>query len=265
MRTLLIDTDALIWRFSLINRNDAPENPFGFPQDSPSLSDLECAQRDFQVKLDRLAEDYAPCKLVLCLPEEGTKNFRYELYPKYKGHRGERPKIVTEMYQWVRETYKDLIVSAPDVETDDIIADMAYSSPINERIIVSNDKDFRQIGGWHLHPFTGNLEKVSNLEAHMYFWRQVLMGDGADGIPGCPGIGETIASRIILGALEARYEHLVSFEEVVVFTYLSQGASIEDVALNYRLLLLGNKNYRYVPYALPKSYLKILERITENA
>ena len=265
MRTLLIDTDALIWRFSLINRNDFPENPFGFPQDSSSLSDLECTQRDFQVKLDRLAEDYAPCKLVLCLPEEGTKNFRYELYPKYKEHRGERPKIVTEMYQWVRETYKDLIVSAPGVETDDIIADMADRLPFDERVIVSNDKDFRQICGWHLHPFTGDLEKITYLESLLCFWKQVLMGDGADGIPGCPGIGETIASRIILGALEASYEHLVSFEEVVIFTYLSQGASIEDVALNYRLLLLGKKNYRYVPSALPESYLRILERITENA
>jgi len=263
MRTLLIDTDALIWRFSLINRQNSPENPFGFAQDTPDLSDLECAQRDFQVKLDRLSEDYAPCKLILCLPEEGTENFRYKLYPQYKGHRGERPEIVTQMYQWVHDTYKDILHTEAEVETDDIIADLAYNMPFDDRVIVSNDKDFRQIPGWHLHPFTGYLEKINNSVSLMSFWRQVLMGDSADGIPGCPGIGETIATRIILGAVE-QSPRLVPLEDVVLTAYLTQGATFEDFALNYRLILLGNKNYRYVPHTLPEAYIKVIKRITKS-
>lgn len=259
-RVLLIDTDALIWKYSLVNRSE-PRDPFGFGEEEP-LDSLSCAKRDFSLKLEFLQKDFSPCTLYLCLPTEDSVNFRYELFPSYKKTRGERPEIIVEMYKWVRETYTDILLMQPDIETDDIIADLTYAlRKTNQVIIVSNDKDFRQIPGWHLHPFHGDLENISDGYAHGFFWRQVLMGDGADCIPGCPGIGETKAATIIVQGMLTS----ANLEDIVHFTYLSQGATFEDFALNYRLCLLGNKNYRMDYRKLPEPYIKLLEELKNGS
>jgi DNA polymerase I len=43
----------------------------------------------------------------------------------------------------------------------------------------------------------GNTYSISNLEADVYFYRQVLTGDSTDGYPGCPGVGPKTAEKLI--------------------------------------------------------------------
>lgn len=262
---LLIDTDALVWRYSLMPK-DKGVFEFGGPPEEP----IEIAQRAFREKLEYLKADYttdtAEAKIVLCLPPEDSVNFRYKVFPDYKKHRGERPEIVTEMYKWVRQEFPHLIRSIPNVETDDIIAEEAFLCKLNSEgfIIVSNDKDFGQISGFHLHPFSGELKKVTHEESLLNFWYQMLVGDGADGIPGCPGIGDKKAVEILMEALKA--DQMEKIPYVVWFTYLSQGATTKDYEMNFCLLDLGIPTFdiMHLLGELPESYTKVLEEIYDK-
>ena len=66
---------------------------------------------------------------------------------------------------------------------------------------------------------------------------QCLVGDGADGFPGCPGIGEKKAEEILMTAMEAcgRFSPSVLWD-VLHFTYLSQGATKEDLNTTWCLV-----------------------------
>jgi 5'-3' exonuclease len=66
-------------------------------------------------------------------------------------------------------------------------------------IIVSNDKDFKQIAGEHYNPVKDEFEVVDDTMAAFYFYHQMLKGDAADNIRGVDGIGEVRATRLLTG------------------------------------------------------------------
>jgi hypothetical protein len=244
----------------MVNRDS--EEPFG---NVPQLTQLEQAQRDFRMKLEFLMSDMQASKYYLCLPPKDSVNFRYSVFPDYKKHRQERPEIVTEMYQWVRENFETY--GDAGGETDDIIADLwgdPYLMGDATPVVVSNDKDFRQLPGWHLHPFTGDLTYITEAEADVNFWYQVLAGDSADGYAGAPGIGDVKAREILMTAVSAI--GISNLPSVVLFTYLSQRSTFEDYCLNVRMAKLGRIEWRPNPkyMSLPASYYKVLEMTNET-
>ena len=257
---LLIDTDCLIWRFGLTHRDNDP----AFPGEEPLTetealeSNLWAAKEAFSQKLEYLLFDTKAKDYRLCLPvDDNVPNFRYLVFPSYKGHRKEKPEIITQLYSWVRETYKDILLQDSGVETDDIIADNHL--PNGTTMVVSNDKDMKQLPGWNLNPFTGVRTWITPEEAERFFWYQVLVGDSADGYPGCPKIGDKRA-REILELCDHR-----NFHNVVWFTYLSQRATTADYRMNYELALLGGNNWRYpLGHTLPETYLDVLKEIRKN-
>lgn len=125
----------------------------------------------------------------------GGRNFRKQLYPDYKAHRASQPKpahleplrelLVTEWRAEVCDGY----------EADDGIG-MAHEE---HSIIVSNDKDFRQIPGEIFNPIKngGEFEVVDGIEAARAFYTQLLQGDAADNVSGVAGIGAVRAARIL--------------------------------------------------------------------
>lgn len=132
----------------------------------------------------------------------GKNNFRYDLFPEYKANRigGYRPK-------W-EESTKQFLADRVDAkwfenaEADDALA-IRQTELKDESIIISIDKDMRQVPGWHYsweltrnEVVTRPAEKVyvSPEEGLRNFYTQLVVGDTADGIPGCPGKGKKAAT-----------------------------------------------------------------------
>lgn len=123
----------------------------------------------------------------------GGGNFRKLLYPQYKAHRDDKPKppyLDSLRELLVREWEAEL---CSGYEADDGIG-MAHSE---HAIIVSNDKDFKQIPGEHYNPVKDEFEVVDSIEASRYFYTQMLKGDSSDNVPGIDGIGDVRAGRLL--------------------------------------------------------------------
>jgi 5'-3' exonuclease len=65
------------------------------------------------------------------------------------------------------------------------------------RVVVSIDKDLHCIAGTHFNPKTKAIEQISEEWANYFYWKQLLMGDSVDNIPGIKGTGPKTAEKIL--------------------------------------------------------------------
>jgi 5'-3' exonuclease len=129
--------------------------------------------------------------------------FRRTLLPTYKGGRPEKPVGYL--------AFRNEILSQPncsvfqEIEADDIISITARGNMLENRlyVICSVDKDLRQIPGRHYWPWHPDPAKVMTTvtaeEGEAFFWHQALAGDPGDKIPGCPGVGDVKAGKLLAG------------------------------------------------------------------
>ena len=159
-------------------------------------------------------------------PAGGT--FRHEIYPEYKAQREETPEGIRFAIPYIKkilEAYNIPIIEVPGYEADDVIGTLAWrfskaeeeaeekenSSDEMGVFMISPDKDYGQLvrrGVWMVKPKSGGDEfEVMGPKEICEKWGidstlQVidilgLMGDAADNIPGCPGVGEKTAVKLV--------------------------------------------------------------------
>lgn len=147
-------------------------------------------------------------------PAGGT--FRHEAYPEYKAQREATPEDI----KWAVPVIKDIIraynipiLETPGYEADDVIGTLALQGVKAglEVHMVTPDKDYAQLvrpGIFMRRPGHGaaGMEKLGPTEVCEKYGinntDQVidllgLMGDTADNVPGCPGVGEKTAVKLI--------------------------------------------------------------------
>lgn len=147
-------------------------------------------------------------------PAGGT--FRHEAYPEYKAQREATPEDI----KWAVPIIKDIIraynipiLETPGYEADDVIGTLALQGVEAglEVHMVTPDKDYAQLvrpGIFMRRPGHGaaGMEKLGPTEVCEKYGinntDQVidllgLMGDTADNVPGCPGVGEKTAVKLI--------------------------------------------------------------------
>jgi DNA polymerase-1 len=133
-----------------------------------------------------------------CLLLTGSNNFRYEVAKTkpYKGNRKEveRPKWLSDARQYLVDHYKALIVEG--YEADDACASLAdrYSG---SSMIISVDKDLKQVPCYFYDPVKKVGGLVTDAEAQYNLAYQMLKGDNTDNIPGLPRIGEVKAIQML--------------------------------------------------------------------
>ena len=112
-------------------------------------------------------------------------NFRYSISSTYKSNRRKyrRPAGYAKLREWLSETWP--IVRYKNLEADDAIG----ISVKKDDVIVSGDKDLKTIPGLHL--FDEEIVEITERQADMNFYKQILVGDRADNFFGCPGIGDS--------------------------------------------------------------------------
>jgi len=115
----------------------------------------------------------------------GTDNFRYKIYDQYKANRTkEKPHYLEACREMLVTQYKATVVN--NYETDDALGIAQTKYDGNSRIC-SLDKDLLQIPGLHFNWVTGVHKLVSPLDGLRTFYKQLILGDRTDNIPGFDG------------------------------------------------------------------------------
>ena len=160
----------------------------------------------------------------------GKENFRNDIArtAPYKGNRtAPKPKHL--------QLIRDYLISAWDFqvsvgqEADDCIA-IEHTVRQHESIIASIDKDFMQLKGKHWNFVKKEMTVVTEEEALLNFYLQVLTGDRTDNIIGLKGVGPVKAKQRLAGCESAAEMYSACVE--------AYGGSEERVIENCRLLHL---------------------------
>lgn len=143
----------------------------------------------------------------------GENNFRYDVgvTKPYKGNRAsiKRPRFLNHAKEYLKLRYK--AISMHGYEADDGIAtDMTVNGAIHCGI----DKDILQIAGLHYNYVKKEWQEISTEEAELRLYRQVLMGDNSDNIPGLPKIGEKTAEKLITEAESALSDAIEVYKDI---------------------------------------------------
>ena len=164
------------------------------------------------------------------------ENFRKKISADYKGHRNRRkPLGYKRLINHCKENYK--FVLRDGLEADDSLGIDATRYPSTDNIIVSPDKDLRQIPGilWDL---TNDVEEITKEQGDDWHLIQTMAGDPTDGYSGCPGIGVKKATAII--------EKKDFKWEAVCQTFRDRGLSDDAALLNARLAkILQHRDYDF--------------------
>ena len=127
-------------------------------------------------------------------------NFRFAVDPEYKANRKDlvKPVHFKALREYAIRYMGVQVVSG--MEADDILSIRAHELGFENAVIITIDKDMRQVPCWHYNwQKKGPVEKVSEHEARVNFYTQLLTGDSIDNIKGCPGIGPAKARKILAG------------------------------------------------------------------
>lgn len=154
--------------------------------------------------------------------------FRHEAYPEYKAQREETPEAIRLSVPYIKqilEAYNIPILEVAGYEADDVIGTLAKKAGAMgiETYMMTPDKDYGQLVSSNVfmyRPKFGDKEfevmgpdEVMNkygLSSPLHVIDMLgLMGDAADNIPGCPGVGEKTAVKLIsqYGSIENLLEH----------------------------------------------------------
>lgn len=143
------------------------------------------------------------------------KTFRDEAFPQYKAQREETPEDIRRSVPVIKDIIAAMNIpalQADGFEADDIIGTLAVKAGGQgvETYMLTPDKDYGQLVRDNVFIFRprhgGGYEKMGPKEVCAKYAIDspqrvidllALMGDSADNFPGCPGVGEKTAAKLI--------------------------------------------------------------------
>ncbi|MBQ4632325.1 MAG: DNA polymerase I [Prevotella sp.] len=152
--------------------------------------------------------------------------FRNEAFEAYKAQREETPEDIKASVPVIKDilrAYRIPILEVSGYEADDVIGTIATQAGSNgmQTFMLTPDKDYGQLvrenvfmfrprhgGGYETLDTEGIKEKYGISSPAQVIDLLGLMGDSADNIPGCPGVGEKTAVKLIneFGSIEQLLE-----------------------------------------------------------
>jgi len=155
-----------------------------------------------------------PTHIAVAFDPKG-KTFRHEAFEQYKAQREATPEDIRLAVPIIKDLIKAYNIPALEVagyEADDVIGTMAKKAEQAgfEVFMLTPDKDYGQLVSDHIFMYrpkhTGGFEIMGPTEVKAKYdldsHEQVidllgLMGDASDNIPGCPGVGEKTAVKLL--------------------------------------------------------------------
>lgn len=143
------------------------------------------------------------------------KTFRHEAFPEYKAQREETPediRLAVPIIKELLDAFNIPILQCEGFEADDVIGTLATKAGQMgiETYMLTPDKDYGQLisdnvmmyrprhgGGYDIIGSKEIEEKYGVKTPEQVKDLLALMGDKADNFPGCPGVGEKTAAKLI--------------------------------------------------------------------
>lgn len=201
-------------------------------------------------------------EVVICA--DGKDVWRKIDFPLYKAHRKKNREEDTVDWKTIFETMgevrKDLVEHFPykvlhinHAEADDVIATLIKENPLAQHIIISSDKDFKQLRKYgNVEQYSPLLKKkvneVSAREAEQYIIEHIVRGDSGDGVP------NVLSPDNIFDMPNSRQKPIT---KKVLNPFLEKGIEAcenDDIKKNY---LRNQKlvNFDYIPEDIQKNIL----------
>ena len=155
-----------------------------------------------------------PTHIAVAFDPKG-KTFRHEAYEHYKAQREATPediRLAVPIIKDIVKAYNIPVLEVAGYEADDVIGTLAKKAEKEgfEVYMLTPDKDYGQLVSNHVYMYrpkhTGGFEVMGPDEVKAKYdltsHEQVidllgLMGDSSDNIPGCPGVGEKTAVKLL--------------------------------------------------------------------
>ena len=175
--------------------------------------------------------------------------FRHEAYEQYKAQREETPEAIRLSVPVIKDiirAYRIPILEVSGYEADDVIGTLATEAGKQgiTTYMMTPDKDYGQLVSDNVFMYrpkhTGGFEVMGIEEVKAKFNIQStaqvidmlgLMGDSSDNIPGCPGVGEKTAQKLI-----AEFD---SIENLLEHTDRLKGALKTKVETNREMIIFS--------------------------
>jgi DNA polymerase I len=223
-KTLLVDGDLVAHKIA-----SALQEEIDWGDD---ISSLHCNVEHIKLTFDAAIDNYAKAakapRAEVIIAFTGYTNFRKDLYPDYKANRSSRKPVgYRAAKEWILSEYNCKAVES--LEADDVLGIMATCGKYKNPIIVSDDKDLLQIPCRVFSPNKGKTTTVTKEDGYRTHMIQTLTGDRTDNYPGCPGVGEITAAKVLDGLM------LEDMWPAVVGLFEAKGFTEEDALLQARL------------------------------
>ena len=198
--------------------------------------------------------------------------FRSEAFPAYKAQREETPEDIRKAVPIIKEllkAYRIPVLQVDGFEADDVIGTLATKAGEQgiDCYMLTPDKDYGQLVNDHVFIYRprhgGGYETMGEREVREKYGIPssksvidllALMGDSADNFPGCPGVGEKTAVKLIneFGSID---QLLANSSQIKGKLREKIEEHQEDIKMSYFLATIKTD----VPIALDLESLKVVE------
>ena len=203
--------------------------------------------------LNEVLEKEKPTHIGVAFDPHGP-TFRNDAYPAYKAQREETPEDIRASVPIIKDilrAYRIPILQVDGYEADDVIGTLALKFSGNSGdsgqisvYMLTPDKDYGQLvrknvfifrprhgGGYETMSPETVCEKYAISSTDQVIDLLALMGDSADNFPGCPGVGEKTAAKLIeqFGTVENMLAHT---DEIKGKLREKVEAAVEDIKMS---------------------------------
>ena len=198
--------------------------------------------------------------------------FRSEAFPEYKAQREETPEDIRKAVPIIKDilkAYNIPILQVDGYEADDVIGTLAKKADSIgvKTYMLTPDKDYGQLvsdnvsiyrprhgGGYEVMGPKEVTEKYGIPSTQSVIDLLALMGDSADNFPGCPGVGEKTAVKLIneFGSIDSLIERS---SEIKGKLREKVEEHVDDIKMSYFLATIKTD----VPIELNMDALKLVE------
>ena len=198
--------------------------------------------------------------------------FRNEAFPQYKAQREETPEDIKRSVPIIKDiltAYHIPVLQVDGFEADDVIGTLALKAGQQgvDTYMLTPDKDYAQLVRSNVYMYRprhgGGYETMGPDEVNQKYNISsplqvidllALMGDSADNFPGCPGVGEKTASKLIneFGTVEQLLENTAQLKGKM---REKVEAAVEDIKMSKFLATIRTD----VPVELDLEQLRLKE------
>lgn len=241
---------------------------------------------DYLRTVQSLKKSYGASKVIIAC-DQGSSQYRKQLYPDYKQNRKDKfeeqteaEKAAFELFfedftktlEYIKETTSYPVLRFQGVEADDIaayIVNNRQTLQVENIWLVSSDKDWDLL----IQPNVGRFSYVTRKETTWDNWREhydfepedyvsvkCLTGDTGDNVPGVPGIGPKRAQQLV-AEYGSTYDIIASIPITSRYKYVQALNEARDqLLLNYKLMDLVTHCHE----ALGEANCKQIDETLEN-